>query len=114
LLIKGPSQFCHLNLLLKDEHFGQATVQFFVPFFDEDEAQEVVKTIKSNWLTSGPKCAEFEAEIGKYLGDPDIHVITVNSATSGLHLALEALGIGPGDEVLMPTLTFTATAEVVR
>ena len=52
--------------------------------------------------------------IGKYLGDPDIHVITVNSATSGLHLALEALGIGPGDEVLMPTLTFTATAEVVR
>ncbi len=90
------------------------TVPFFVPFFDEDEAQEVVKTIKSNWLTSGPKCAEFEAEIGKYLGDPDIHVITVNSATSGLHLALEALGIGPGDEVLMPTLTFTATAEVVR
>jgi dTDP-4-amino-4,6-dideoxygalactose transaminase len=90
------------------------TVPFFVPFFDEDQAQEVVKTIKSNWLTAGPKCAEFEAEIGKYLGDPDIHVITVNSATSGLHLALEALGIGPGDEVLMPTLTFTATAEVVR
>ena len=93
---------------------SQLKVPFFVPFFDDTEAEAVIQTIKSNWLTSGPKCTEFEAAISAYLGDPDIHVITVNSATSGLHLALEALGIGPGDEVLMPTLTFTATAEVVR
>jgi dTDP-4-amino-4,6-dideoxygalactose transaminase len=71
------------------------TVPFFVPFFNEDEAQEVVKTIKSNWLTSGPKCAEFEAEIGKYLGDPDIHVITVNSATSGCTWRLKRLVSAP-------------------
>ena len=64
-------------------------------------------------MTTGPKTRQFEQEFAAYLGG-GVETISVNSATAGLHLALEALGIGPGDEVIVPTLTFTATAEVVR
>jgi len=64
-------------------------------------------------VTTGPKTRQFEQEFAAYLGG-GVETISVNSATAGLHLALEALGIGPGDEVIVPTLTFTATAEVVR
>lgn len=88
-------------------------VPFFVPFIDEEENHAVIEAIRSHWLTTGPRCVEFEAALAAYLGG-DVHVVSVNSATAGLHLALEAIGIGPGDEVLVPTLTFTATAEVVR
>ena len=66
------------------------------------------------WVTTGPKARQFEEAFGAFLGEPGLHCIAVNSATAGLHLALEALGIGPGDEVITTTHTFTATAEVVR
>ncbi|HEX6017905.1 MAG TPA: DegT/DnrJ/EryC1/StrS family aminotransferase, partial [Burkholderiaceae bacterium] len=75
---------------------------------------EVVDTLRSGWLTTGPKAKRFEADFAAFLGEPSLHCIAVNSATAGLHLALEALGIGPGDEVITTTHTFTATAEVVR
>lgn len=65
-------------------------------------------------MTTGPKTKEFEQAFTTYLGGHGLQSIAVNSATAGLHLALEALGIGPGDEVIAPTLTFTATVEVVR
>ena len=74
----------------------------------------MVDTLRSGWVTTGPKAKRFEEAFGAFLGDPELHCIAVNSATAGLHLALEALGIGPGDEVITTTHTFTATAEVVR
>lgn len=87
---------------------------FALPELGEEEIAEVVDTLKSGWITTGPKVKRFEADFCAFLGDPAIHAIAVNSATAGLHLALEALGIGPGDEVITTTHTFTATAEVVR
>lgn len=87
---------------------------FALPEIGDEEIAEVVDTLRSGWVTTGPKAKRFEAAFGEFLGDPTLHCIAVNSATAGLHLALEALGIGPGDEVITTTHTFTATAEVVR
>ncbi len=87
---------------------------FALPEIGEEEIAEVVDTLRSGWVTTGPKARRFEADFGAFLGDPGLHCVAVNSATAGLHLALEALGVGPGDEVITTTHTFTATAEVVR
>lgn len=89
---------------------------FALPEIGDDEIAEVVDTLRSGWVTTGPKAKRFEQAFVDYLGGPDtgLEAIAVNSATAGLHLALEALGIGPGDEVITTTHTFTATAEVVR
>jgi dTDP-4-amino-4,6-dideoxygalactose transaminase len=87
---------------------------FALPEIGDEEIAEVVDTLKSGWVTTGPKAKRFEADFARFLGDESLHCIAVNSATAGLHLALEALGIGPGDEVITTTHTFTATAEVVR
>ena len=87
---------------------------FALPDIGDDEIAEVVDSLRSGWITTGPKAKRFEADFTAYLGDPSIEAVAVNSATAGLHLALEALGIGPGDEVITTTHTFTATAEVVR
>jgi dTDP-4-amino-4,6-dideoxygalactose transaminase len=87
---------------------------FALPDIGEEEIAEVVDTLRSGWVTTGPKAKRFEEDFGAFLGDPSLHCLAVNSATAGLHLALEALGIGPGDEVITTTHTFTATAEVVR
>jgi dTDP-4-amino-4,6-dideoxygalactose transaminase len=87
---------------------------FALPEIGDEEIAEVVDTLKSGWITTGPKAKRFEAAFTEFLGDPALESIAVNSATAGLHLALEALGIGPGDEVITTTHTFTATAEVVR
>ncbi len=87
---------------------------FALPEIGDEEIAEVVDTLRSGWVTTGPKARRFEADFTAFLGDEKLHSIAVNSATAGLHLALEALGIGPGDEVITTTHTFTATAEVVR
>lgn len=89
---------------------------FALPEIGDEEIAEVVDTLRSGWVTTGPKAKRFEQAFVDYLGGPDtgLEAIAVNSATAGLHLALEALGIGPGDEVITTTHTFTATAEVVR
>ncbi|MBI2733600.1 MAG: DegT/DnrJ/EryC1/StrS family aminotransferase [Aquabacterium sp.] len=87
---------------------------FALPEIGEEEIAEVVDTLRSGWVTTGPKARKFEQAFTTYLGDDSLQSIAVNSATAGLHLALEALGIGPGDEVITTTHTFTATAEVVR
>ncbi|MDH4062146.1 MAG: DegT/DnrJ/EryC1/StrS family aminotransferase [Aquincola sp.] len=87
---------------------------FALPDIGEEEIAEVVDTLRSGWITTGPKAMRFEKAFGEFLGDPSLHCVAVNSATAGLHLALEALGVGPGDEVITTTHTFTATAEVVR
>lgn len=90
---------------------------FALPEIGEEEIAAVAECLRSGWITTGPKTEQFESEFARYLdgdGGGGLHAIAVNSATAGLHLALEALGIGPGDEVIVPTMTFTATAEVVR
>ncbi len=87
---------------------------FALPEIGEEEISEVVDSLRSGWVTTGPKAKRFESDFTSFLGDSSLESISVNSATSGLHLALEALGVGPGDEVIVPTYTFTATAEIVR
>ena len=89
----------------------------FLPFARPDignaEIEAVARALRSGWVTTGPETRAFEQEFAAYLGG-GVQAIAVNSATAGLHLALEAAGIGPGDEVIAPTLTFTATVEVAR
>lgn len=87
-------------------------VPFSKPNIGKEEEKAVLSVLRSGWLTTGRQVKEFEKEMGKLMGAK--HTLAVNSATAGLHLALEALGIGPGDLVAVPTLTFTATAEVIR
>jgi len=87
---------------------------FALPEIGEEEIAEVVDTLRSGWVTTGPKAKRFEQDFAAFLGAPGLEAVAVNSATAGLHLALEALGIGPGDEVITTTHTFTATAEVAR
>ncbi len=86
---------------------------FALPDIGDDEIQEVVASLKSGWLTTGPKTKQFEADFAAFIG-AGVEAIAVNSATAGLHLALEAIGIGAGDEVITTPYTFTATAEVIR
>ncbi len=88
-------------------------IPFALPDVGEGEAEAVANTILSGWVTSGKEMEAFEQEFADFIGH-DVAGIAVNSATAGLHLALEAVGVGPGDEVIVPTWTFTATAEVVR
>ena len=85
---------------------------FFRPSIGEDEIREVVDCLRSGWLTTGSRTRQFEADFAAAVGAE--HAVAVNSCTAALHLAVEALGLGPGQAVLVPTMTFAATAEVVR
>jgi dTDP-4-amino-4,6-dideoxygalactose transaminase len=84
---------------------------YALPSIGEEEIAEVVDSLRSGWITTGPKVKRFESDFSDYIGAQ--HAIAVNSCTAGLHIALTALGIGPGDEVIVPTLTFCSTANVV-
>jgi dTDP-4-amino-4,6-dideoxygalactose transaminase len=86
---------------------------FALPDIGEEEIQEVVDSLRSGWVTTGPKAKRFEQDFAAFMGG-GLEAVAVNSATAGLHLALEAVGVGPGDEVITTPYTFTATAEVVR
>jgi dTDP-4-amino-4,6-dideoxygalactose transaminase len=86
-------------------------IPFHRPSIGEDEVQSVVETLRSGWLTTGRKVKNFEEDFARYVGCR--HAIAVNSGTAALHLALDAVGIKEGDEVIVPTMTFAATAEVV-
>ena len=88
-------------------------IPFSTPEIDDSEINEVIDTLRSGWITTGPKVKQFESDFQDFIGS-DVEAVSVNSATAGLHLALEALGVGEGDEVILPSLTFTATAVVVR
>jgi len=88
-----------------------AFLPFHTPDIGEEEIQSVVETLRSGWLTTGSKVKQLEENFAAYTGAP--YAVAVNSGTAALHLALEAIAIKPGDEVIVPTMTFTATAEVV-
>src|SRR4051812_42252052 len=87
-------------------------VPFFRPSITQAEIDEVVAVLKSGWLTTGPRTKQFEADFAAKVGAK--HAIALNSCTAALHLALEAVGLQRGELVLVPTMTFAATAEVVR
>src|SRR5438132_7563337 len=88
------------------------TIPFYKPTIGEEEINEVVATLKGGWLTTGPRTKKFETEFAEYTRHP--LAIAVNSCTAALHLALEAIGLKAGQGVVVPTMTFAATAEVVR
>lgn len=77
-----------------------------------NESKYIEEVLNSGWLTTASKALKFEQLFAQYVGAK--YACAVNSCTAALHLAVEAIGIGPGDKVLVPTLTFTASAEVVR
>lgn len=89
----------------------QTFLPFSTPCIGEEEIAEVIDSLRSGWITTGPKTKRFEEEFREYIGAR--HAIAVNSCTAALHIALAALGIGPGDEVIVPTFTFCSTANVV-
>jgi len=86
-------------------------LSFQPPAITEAEIEAVAETLRSGWLTTGPRTAELEARMREYLEAK--HVLAVTSGTAALHLSLVALGIGPGDEVITTSLTWPATANVV-
>src|SRR5215469_15492284 len=88
-----------------------AFLPFHIPDIRDEEISAVAEVLRSGWLTTGPKVRAFEQAFASYIGAP--HAVGVNSCTAALHLALEAIGLAEGDEVLVPTMTFAATAEVV-
>ncbi len=87
------------------------SVPFFRPHLVENEINEVVSTLRSGWLTTGPKVAEFEKEFARSVNGR--YAVALNSCTAALHLAVEAMGLQEGQAVLIPTMTFAATAEIV-
>jgi len=90
---------------------NSATVPFHRADIGEEEIAAVVEVLRSGWLTSGPRVTQFETNFAQYVGAK--YAVAVNSATAAMHLGLEALGVREGDEVIVPTMTFTASAEVV-
>lgn len=84
---------------------------FGAPAIEDAEIQEVVATMRSGWLGTGPKTARFEQEMARYKQSP--HAVALNSCTAALHLALLAAGVGPGDEVITTPLTFCATVNAI-
>lgn len=90
------------------DHF----LSFSPPSLGDLERAEVLDTLHSDWITTGPKTKAFEGKLTDYLGAS--RVVALNSCTAGLHVGLVALGIGPGDEVIVPAMTFCATANVVE
>lgn len=92
---------------VSDESF----IPFHRPSIGQEEIEAVSEVLRNGWLTTGPKTQQLEKAFARYIGCK--HALAVSSCTAALHLALDAIGLKEGDEVLVPTLTFTATAEVV-
>ena len=91
---------------------SDSSVPFFRPQITDAEVDEVVAALRSGWLTTGPRVKRFEEAFAEAVGAP--HAVAVNSCTAALHLAVEALGLKAGQAVIVPALTFAATAEIVR
>jgi len=87
-------------------------LHFAPPLIGDEEIEEVVRTLREGWITTGPRAQRFETEFAQLVGAPA--ALAVNSATSAMHIALAALGIGEGDEVVTTTMTFTSTVHVIE
>lgn len=96
---------------MKPVDAGKRTVPFAAPLLTDDAAEAVTQVLRSGWIGTGRVAELAEQELARYLGAPA--ALAVNSGTAALHLALSALGVGPGDEVIVPTVTFTASAAAV-
>src|SRR5258707_8522174 len=94
------------NAIMRD-----AMLVFGSPMIDEAEIAEVVATLRSGWIGTGPRVAQFEARFREYVGAQ--HAVAVNSCTAALHLSLIVSGVGPGDEVITTPMTFCATANAI-
>ena len=94
------------------------SIKWKIPYFDlvlgQEEKQAVQAVLETNWLTAGAKIQEFETAFAQRMNNPQVQAIAVSSCTAALHLALAVLGIGPGDEVICPSLTFVASANAIR
>jgi dTDP-4-amino-4,6-dideoxygalactose transaminase len=90
----------------------EMTIPVMVPMLGEEEALAAADAVRSGWVAQGPRVARFEQEFASLVGAG--HGVAVSSCTTGLHLAMVLLGLGPGDEVVVPSLSFIATANVVR
>ena len=90
----------------------EPSIPFYKPLIAREEIAQLVEAVESGWLTTGPKTLEFEAAIARYVGAP--FAVGVNSCTAAMHLALVAMGIGPGDAVITSPITFPATANVIE
>jgi dTDP-4-amino-4,6-dideoxygalactose transaminase len=91
---------------------NEPSIPFYKPLIARDEITQLVEAVESGWLTTGPKTLEFEAAIARYVGSP--FAVGVNSCTAAMHLALVAMGVGPGDVVITSPITFPATANVIE
>src|SRR6267142_1392689 len=89
----------------------QPFLPFSAPWFGDEEKSEILQTLESDWITTGPRTKAFEAQFADYIGS--VEAVAVNSCTAALHLALAAIGVGPGDAVITSPLTFAATANVI-
>lgn len=99
---------------LRQRPIRSTFLPFSPPSIGPEEIEEVADTLRSDWITTGPKTKAFEQRFGAYVRAPGSTCLMLNSCTAGLHVALATLGVGPGDEVILPTLTFAATANVVE
>ncbi len=93
---------------------AEGVVPFYRLEFDPAALSGIEECLRSGWLTTGPRTKEFEARFAAALGVSPSECVALNSCTAALHLALEAVGVRRGDAVIVPTMTFAATAEVVR
>jgi dTDP-4-amino-4,6-dideoxygalactose transaminase len=91
---------------------AETSIPFYKPLIARQEITQLVEAVESGWLTTGPKTLEFEAAIARYVGSQ--FAVGVNSCTAAMHLALVAMGIGPGDVVITSPITFPATANVIE
>ena len=97
--------------MVEQRRIRETFLVFGAPDIREPEIDEVVDTLRSGWLGTGPKTKRFEAEFAEYVGAR--HAVALNSCTAGLHLSLLAIGIGAGDEVITTPMTFAATVNVI-
>jgi len=100
-----------MNLVHTQINKTNPKIHYGHQWIDEADIQAVVDVLRSDWITTGPKVSEFEQAVADYVGAE--YAVAVNSGTAALHAAMYAVGIGPGDEVILPPMTFVATANCV-
>src|SRR5512137_2544498 len=99
------------NYSMTNNSMTQRLIPYGRQSIDEEDIQRVVEVLRSDWLTTGPMVERFEKAVADFVGSK--YAVAVSSGTAALHAAMAAAGIGPGDEVIVPTMTFAATANAV-